>query len=140
MRRRISFHIATKEQYFTMCGSTLFHIRRQPNISLIYIYLYFNEIQLRRVKYSFAVKYLLRKCEGRILFYSMRYNAYPKNNCECSKFFSQSIFLSVFKLFPYLSDKIAHSKTLIQLFGDFFTTANLPNRQAIYSFQACDVI
>ena len=46
-----------------MCGSTLFHIRRQPNISLIYIYLYFNEIQLRRVKYSFAVKYLLRKCE-----------------------------------------------------------------------------
>ena len=31
---RISFHIATKEQYFTMCDSTLFHIRRKPNISL----------------------------------------------------------------------------------------------------------
>ena len=31
---RILFHIATKEQYFTMCDSTLFHIRRTPNISL----------------------------------------------------------------------------------------------------------
>ena len=34
VKERILFHIATKEQYFTMCDSTLFHIRRKANISL----------------------------------------------------------------------------------------------------------
>ena len=34
VRRRISFHIATKEQYFTISARELFHIRRKPNISL----------------------------------------------------------------------------------------------------------
>ena len=34
MRRRISFHIATKEQYFTISARKLFHIRRKANISL----------------------------------------------------------------------------------------------------------
>lgn len=34
VRGFISFHIATEEQYFTMCVSTLFHIERQRDISL----------------------------------------------------------------------------------------------------------
>ena len=34
VRGRISFHIATKEQYFTISARKLFHIRRKPNISL----------------------------------------------------------------------------------------------------------
>ena len=34
VRRRILFHIATKEQYFTISARKLFHIRRKPNISL----------------------------------------------------------------------------------------------------------
>ena len=33
-RRQISFHIATKEQYFTISERELFHIRRKANISL----------------------------------------------------------------------------------------------------------
>ena len=31
---QISFHIATKEQYFTISARELFHIRRKANISL----------------------------------------------------------------------------------------------------------
>ncbi len=34
VKERISFHIATKEQYFTIFVRKLFHIRRKANISL----------------------------------------------------------------------------------------------------------
>ncbi len=70
----ISFHIAAKTQYFTMCGSTLFHIRRKANISLEKTNkLCYNgpwkgggemaESKLRSLSTDFAVQ-IVKLCEG----------------------------------------------------------------------------
>ena len=56
---QISFHIATKEQYFTMCVSTLFHIERQRDISLFYL-LHGIELTILTFDLSSKLKKLLR--------------------------------------------------------------------------------
>ena len=46
VKERILFHIATKEQYFTIAARKLFHIRRKPNISLeMFMNLWYNEVK-----------------------------------------------------------------------------------------------
>ena len=62
-------------------GEAIFHspkanfVEKSTHLSTKTMCAFFNEIRLRRVKYgfamwnSFAVKYLLRKCDGRISFH-----------------------------------------------------------------------